>query len=41
MDVDEAIMQMDLVDDAFLVFTNSRIRAGSMSYTAARTAITV
>lgn len=24
MDVDEAIMQMDLVDDAFLVFTNAR-----------------
>ena len=24
MDIDEAVMQMDLVDDNFLVFTNSR-----------------
>jgi putative sigma-54 modulation protein len=32
MDVDEAIMQMDLIDDSFLVFTNARTDAVNVLY---------
>jgi putative sigma-54 modulation protein len=32
MDVDEAVMQMDLIDDNFLVFTNSRTDAINVLY---------
>lgn len=32
MDVDEAVMQMDLVDDNFLVFTNSRTNSINVLY---------
>ena len=32
MDVDEAVMQMDLVDNNFLVFTNSRTDSINVLY---------
>lgn len=32
MDVDEAVMQMDLINDSFLVFTNSRTEAVNVLY---------
>jgi putative sigma-54 modulation protein len=32
MDVDEAVMQMDLVDDNFLVFTNARTDSINVLY---------
>ncbi len=32
MDIDEAVMQMDLVDDNFLVFTNARTDSINVLY---------
>ena len=32
MDVDEAILQMDLIEDTFLVFTNARTDAVNVLY---------